>query len=393
MTKYIKDPIYPNYLQFTKTDLRLIDNIALKRLTNIKQLGSLYEVFPGATHTRFLHSLGVAHLAETFTTTLLHNSNICIDSHLKKDIRNIKMAGLYHDVGHGPFSHVFDNHVLNKLCPNNIYKEHEIRSCDIIEKTCNKLFDSVIFNGYDIDNIKQYINPENKLYDYRNQIVSNKINSIDVDKFDYLKRDPYYIGFTYAFDYTRLSNKVKIINNDIHYHEDVVDDLFDMYYTRYKLHREIYNHKTVKSIELMIGDILLYANEEYNFPSILDHNDFLTLDDTILSRIKYNPEKSLDKCRKLINRIDTRDNYKQIYISNTETIGEIKDIILDSHKDNREDEFHFIKMKFNLCNGEKSPIDNIKFYNKNGKMELKNMYIRKLIPEIYDETVVRVYKK
>lgn len=393
MTKYIKDPIYPTYLQFTKTDISFIDNIAFKRLSNIKQLGSLYEVFPGATHSRFIHSLGVSHLAETFTTTLLHNSSIHIDSTLKKDIRNIKMAGLYHDVGHGPFSHVFDNHVLNRLCPNNRYKEHEIRSCNIIEQTCNQLFDSGTFNGYDIDTIKQSIHPQHEIHHYKNQIVANKINSIDVDKFDYLKRDPYYIGFTYAFDYTRLSNKVKIINDQIHYHEDVVDDLFDMYYTRYKLHREIYNHKTVKSIELMVGDILLLANNEYNFPSILDQREFLTLDDTILTRIKYNSEKTLDKCRQLMNRIDTRDLYKQIYKSNTKSIDEVKDIILDKHKDNREGDFHFVKMNFNLCNGEQSPIDNIPFYNKKGVIQRGDMYIRKLIPDICNETVIHVYRK
>ena len=63
-----------------------------------------------------------------------------------------------------------------------------------------------------------------------------------------------------------------------------------MYYTRYKYHREIYNHKAVKSIELMIGDILLESNDVYNFPSILDTPEFIDLDDTITTRIRYSNE-------------------------------------------------------------------------------------------------------
>ena len=71
MSKYIKDPIYPDFLKFSEDELKLIDNSAFKRLKNIKQLGSLSEVFPGATHTRAAHSMGVAHLAENFTKDLV----------------------------------------------------------------------------------------------------------------------------------------------------------------------------------------------------------------------------------------------------------------------------------------------------------------------------------
>ena len=240
--KYIKDPIYPNYLKFTLDDLKLIDNPAFKRLKKIKQLGSLDEVFPGACHSRAEHSMGVAHLAETFTTKLFENSNMRLRNGNLKTLRNIKIAGLYHDIGHGPFSHVFDHQVLYKLCPNNIYKDHELRSCNILEQVCSEL-DSTKYTGYDIDFIKNSINPLYNIDSYKYQIIANKVNSIDVDKFDYLLRDPYHIGFKYAFDYKRLCNKTKIIDNKIYYHENVANDIFDMYYTRYKFHREIYNHK------------------------------------------------------------------------------------------------------------------------------------------------------
>jgi HD superfamily phosphohydrolase len=394
MTKYIKDVIYQDYLNFNKDDLKFINNRAFKRLSNIKQLGSLHEIFPGATHTRLAHSLGVSYLSEIFINKLYDNSDLIKNNTDIKDIRNIKIAGLYHDVGHGPFSHVFDNIVLKKLCKNNIFIEHETRSCNIIEKMCNTLFNNNEFNGYDIDEIKNYIDPKYNVTNFKNQIVSNKINSIDVDKLDYLKRDPYYVGFSYYFDHTRLINKMKIINNTIYYHENVVNDLFDMYYTRYKLHREIYNHKAVKSIELMIADILLDANDEYNYPSILNTDEFLNLDDNILTLIKYNKESSLNKSKMLIKRIENRDIYKQIYKSNNKSLEEVKDNILDKYKDNREDDYHFIKMNFNLCNGIDNPFNNIQFYNNNTNIiNLDDIYIRKLIPNNYNEVVINVYKK
>jgi len=394
MTKYIKDPIYPEYLIFSKLELKLMDTISFKRLHNIKQLGSLYEVFPSATHTRFLHSLGVSNLAENYLNKLFDNSDIIKTRKDVKDIQNIKMAGLYHDIGHGPFSHVFDHYVLEKLCPNNPFKDHEIRSCHILERTCNKVFNSNELTGYDVEDIKNYINPVKHINHFKNQIICNKINSIDVDKLDYLKRDPYFIGSLNSFDYTRLTNKMKIYNNSIYYHEDVADDLFDMYYTRYKLHREIYNHKAVKSIELMISDILLDCNREYNFPSIIGTDDFLSIDDTILTQIKYNKEPLLNKSKKIIKRIENRDIYKQIYKSNTETLEEVRDNILDKYKDNKDDDYHFIELNFNLCNGMDTPFKNIKFYNYNNYyLDTSSIYTRKLIPNHFNEKVINVYKK
>ena len=393
MSKYIKDPIYPDYLKFSEDELKLIDNPAFKRLRRIKQLGSLDEVFPGASHSRAAHSMGVAHLSETFTRNLFDNSDMLLRNGNIRTLRNIKIAGLYHDIGHGPFSHVFDSHVLYKLCPNNINKDHEIRSCNILEQVCSVL-DSTKFTGYDIDFIKNAINPLKDEHDYRYQIIANKVNSIDVDKFDYLMRDPYHIGFNYAFDYTRLCNKTKIINDKIYFHENVSNDIFDMYYTRYKFHREIYNHKAVKAIELMIGDILLDSNDIYNFPAIINSKEFIELDDTILTRIKYNPEKSLNSCRELIKRIETRDIYKEIYNSNTTDINEVEDYISDTFKDEIKENFHFVKMNFDFCNGDSSPFNNINFYkDKSTIVNSNELNIRKLIPNNFKESIIAVYRK
>ena len=74
--KFIKDPIYPEYIHFEENLLPFIDNHTFKRLKHIKQLGSLHEVFPSATHNRFEHSLGVSYLGESFIQQLYTKSRM-----------------------------------------------------------------------------------------------------------------------------------------------------------------------------------------------------------------------------------------------------------------------------------------------------------------------------
>lgn len=399
MTKFIKDPVYDDFLKFSKSELEFIDIPEFKRLKKIKQLGALDEVFPSANHSRFSHSLGVAHLSEKFINTLCSNSNIFYNN-----IKNIKIAGLYHDLGHGPFSHVFDNHVISKLCPNHLYSKHENRSLNIFENIIKKYnFCNSNFTAYDIDSIKSMIKPynDNEKNKYFNQIVNNRINSLDTDKIDYLIRDSFYLGNKISFDYRKLFNKTKLLYSNkfsdyqIYYHEKDIDNIFDIFYSRYKLHREIYNHKTVKSIELMIGDILLESNDIYDFPSILDKNEFLNFDDTILTNLKYVSEKEVsNKCKFLLDRIDKRDLYKEIYTTNKNDISYTKDYIMDKYPDSNIINYHFCLMNYNLCNGNNSPIQNINFYNNNNEIiNNNNLYIRKLIPKDFNETVILVFRK
>ena len=104
------------YIPYNDTETRFLDNHWVKRLKRIKQLGLLEHVFPSASHSRFEHSLGVSHIAENYVETLLKNSPK-IESYKKEYKFCIKMAGLFHDLGHGPFSHVFDGEFMKRRCP------------------------------------------------------------------------------------------------------------------------------------------------------------------------------------------------------------------------------------------------------------------------------------
>ncbi|KAJ1556249.1 SAM domain and HD [Cladochytrium tenue] len=154
-------------------------NISGKMLRYLKQLGSAYFVFPGATHNRFEHSIGVCHVANQMITRFRSNQpRLEIND---QDVFNVQLAGLLHDLGHGPFSHVFDGSFIPEARPGLNWTH---------EKASEDMFDYLLSdNGIDLDSdsvqeVKSMIRgdvrrPERKfLY----QIVANKTNGIDVDK-------------------------------------------------------------------------------------------------------------------------------------------------------------------------------------------------------------------
>ena len=341
MPKLIHDTIH-GLIEIDDMCLKIINTPEFQRLRNIKQLSTVYYVFPGATHSRFEHSLGVSHLAGEFLSSLKHRQ-----PELKitdEDIQNIKIAGLCHDLGHGPFSHTFD-----KLLENidNSNKHHEVRSGNILKLINDKY--QLEIQKENLDRIIDLIHPKemnlNKQFMY--QIVANNLNGLDVDKYDYLKRDTYYLGFSYSCDYSRICKYARVINNNICYPKKVLSDLCEIYYTRLRLHRQVYNHPVCKSIEFMIQDILSKTLDKFININDIDLIKFCELDDNIINIIKI--LKISEESIKIIDRLSVRDLYKYNgkfqHLSDTNLIHQ--------------------KLKLGIS---KDLIDNIYFYNSNGNI-------------------------
>ncbi|MDD1766722.1 MAG: HD domain-containing protein, partial [Candidatus Methanomethyliaceae archaeon] len=103
----IKDPIH-GYVHISNVEKEIIDTLPLQRLRRIRQLVFADLVYPGANHTRFEHSVGVMHLAGILGRSLPIKMS-------EDNIQRVRLAGLFHDLGHGPFSHTFEQILLKKL--------------------------------------------------------------------------------------------------------------------------------------------------------------------------------------------------------------------------------------------------------------------------------------
>ena len=125
--KLIYDPLH-GYIDLHPTCLKIIDTPEFQRLRDIKQLGACYWVFPGASHNRFEHSIGVAFLSKELLRNITWNQPE-LAPHIDQYGLAIEIAGLCHDLGHGPFSHAFDDHFLSHHLPSDSpWRRHEYRS-------------------------------------------------------------------------------------------------------------------------------------------------------------------------------------------------------------------------------------------------------------------------
>jgi HD superfamily phosphohydrolase len=176
---FIKDPLY-GYVAITPLEKDIIDTRVVQRLRRLRQLAGAEFVYPGANHTRFEHSLGAMHLAGLLA------ENITED---EMEIQSLRLAALLHDIGHGPFSHIFEE-ILAKQDRN-----HEDITTWLIQKS--ELADILKDGGFDPKDLSRLaigkLVSKSKLY--LNQVIRS---SVDVDKLDYIVRDSFHTGAEYG---------------------------------------------------------------------------------------------------------------------------------------------------------------------------------------------------
>jgi HD superfamily phosphohydrolase len=398
--------IYDNihgYINIDPLAESIIDTPMFQRLRNIHQTGLLYMVFPTANHTRFEHSIGTYHLALLMITKLGEKHP---DLNITNEIKMIvSIAGLCHDLGHLVYSHLFDNCFLKKLHNYDILKEktdnifHENRSKCLLTYLIEKY--SIKINANQLKVICDLIDPHNASYDQWKpeykvgkwifQIISNPINSIDVDKFDYLIRDTRAVGLKFSFNYCRLINDAKIINDNICYTYQCSEDIYHMFFIRYRLHRQIYNHHVVNAIELLVVKLLFELDKELNISEyILDNEKMLLLVDPFIWF--QNKNNSINN---IIHDINTRTIPKLVYqeISlNPNNFIEIEKLVKTNFN---KETYEIINFNVGYANNNLSnPLSQITFYNKktNAIVSSNNIHdYSLLINQNHQEYIFRVY--
>uniref|UniRef100_A0A665T3E5 HD domain-containing protein n=1 Tax=Echeneis naucrates TaxID=173247 RepID=A0A665T3E5_ECHNA len=407
--------------------LKMINTPQFNRLRNIEQIGRAYFVFPGACHNRFEHSIGVAHLAGELIHTLQQNQpELGITD---RDKLCVQIAGLCHDLGHGPFSHLFDQMFISKARPDKKW-EHEENSVKMLDYMVRQNQLEPMMKEYglklpeDMEVIKEMIRgkkpedrgegrnegrPQERLFLY--EIVANKTNGIDVDKFDYFARDCHHLGIQNHFDHLRFFRSARVIKcpdglMHICSRDKEVHNLYAMFYARCSFHRKACQHKTNKLIETMITDAFLKANKHimtegsggksYCLSEAIDDMQAYTkLTDRVFEDILFSSSEQLRDAKNILHRVITRDLYKCVGKLETGTkFPQVRTIFVFLFWFTWM--FDMVAVKLDYGMKDKDPIGEVFFYSKSDNKTAFNIprdQVSKLLPERFSETFIRIYCK
>ena len=310
----------------------LLNTPEMQRLRRIRQLGVSEFTFPGATHSRFAHSLGVFHVARQLTRIL---QRVLPPAEWNQDRADVAtFAALVHDVGHGPFSHAFERVQEDR----GVEKDHEDWSAEIIlseSGSIRPLLDRRRRGmAQDIANLLRAKNPEDAFH----AIVSS---SFDADRLDYLRRDKLMTGSgAGAIDYDWLLDNLVVGDVPIGSDDDPTGEVMRTFCLRrralqaaesfllgrYHLFEQVYLHKTTRGMETIVKrlfkEISDAATAKESSRIGLDERDplimffsspegsverYLALDDTIVlaaaTRIATSKdEKAVGIARRLLDR-------------------------------------------------------------------------------------------
>lgn len=269
-----------NSIKVDNLALSIINTTPFQRLHYIKQTGLLYKVFPTATHTRFQHSLGVYHVTRKLLNKLEENHQVLGLTHRQKQL--ICIAGLVHDLGHGPFSHLYDDYLKHKRGHETndetmILPTHEERSCQILKH--------IMQTPHPITKEKINLNMEEYIFicdciskpqpgKWYYHIINNPYSSFDVDKIDYLLRDARQIGIPSTFNIERILENITIKKGELCFSEKIHHEIEKMFTMREEMYMMIYQYPKVQKYQSFVLKFMM--EKEFTGNSLLE---FLKLSD------------------------------------------------------------------------------------------------------------------
>jgi len=308
--KIIHDPLWGSNL-FYPWEVAIIDTPLFQRLRRIHQTGTAFHTYPSSCHNRFTHSIGVTILADRLIKKLREDSILTKDSKIEitnKDIYEVRLAGLLHDMGHCFFSHTSEQVFKNLIHFQKIKSEfplfkkkkvnpHEIFAfliithpifIDFMEKIKQSMFDDAkdypdIYNiakiiiGADLEPNKRYLK----------EIITGPY---DVDKLEYLYRDGYHAGLKIAYDIDRYFYRITIgdtskysgVTGEMRLIMDLsgVTAAEQLIFSKMMLFSYIYHHQKVRSADCLVRDIVFKLLEKREVPINIEHPcDFLNYTD------------------------------------------------------------------------------------------------------------------
>ena len=345
-TKVLKDPVHSYIHIHYEVIWNCLDSKEFQRLRRIRQLGGDFQVYPTAEHSRFSHSLGVYEIVRRMVTEV---KSLCVELTEYEKVC-VMLAGLLHDVGHGPFSHAFEhvtNHSHEEYTAKIILGNTELNT--ILRAVSEKL-------PQDIVSIIQHTH-EN---DILNQIVSGQL---DADRMDYLLRDSYFTATSYGqFDLERILRTMRVRKTNegrkvIVVKYTGIHSVEDYIMARYQMYWQVYYHPVARSYEAVfiqlfnrLKDIFKVDKDYFEDMKVLI--PFLEKSEVSVEEYFKLDENSLLYCCALIQ--DKEDNIaadlaKRLqnrrlfeYVDyNEENLAQIKNML----KENNLDERYYLKIE------------------------------------------------
>jgi len=320
LSTQVRDNVH-GFIRWNDEVVRIIDTPTFQRLRGIRQLAFAHYVYPGATHSRFNHSLGVYHLA----------SRICDKLEMKPDAddrRTILLAALLHDVGHAPFSHVSED-VLSMFSPRRpkgaadaTSKIHERITADVIRH--DNSLSKVLSQQARHDVVKLL---DEGLGDPVNKAIVS--GPLDADKMDYLLRDSMNCGVRYGvYDPDQLISSLDKIKDADRGHVLIVEEdglhcVEQFILAKYHITNQVYRHKVRLISDAMVvrglsegirHDHVKELRKLYEFRSSPDYvRFFLKWDDEAVLRAFTTERYSSTHVGDILLRLRRRQLYKQVY--------------------------------------------------------------------------------
>ncbi len=297
----IHDPIHGT-IEVTPQEIKLIDAQPFQRLRHIKQLGFADLAFPGATHSRYAHSMGAMHMASRMVDRLLADLDLAAPDRARLR-QTTRLAVLFHDLGHPPMSHVSER-VMPQVAALDLgaWSDGATRQATHEDYTIKLLVDSELAGLIDQQlgdlgvsgarlaalvagrpppgDADAFKVGGRDLLPLLSQVVSSEL---DADRMDYLRRDAYYCGVSYGhFDHVWLTQNLRAVEWQGRYamalqHKGVW--AFENFLlSRYHMFLAVYYHHTSVCFEHLLGEF--YASGEYKLPA--DSEGYLQTDDVHL---------------------------------------------------------------------------------------------------------------
>lgn len=250
----VRDPLW-NTIRLDPLAVRLIDTPAFQRLRHIRQLGWAFLVYPGATHTRFDHALGVYHLARRALSVLGERGELePVDA---TDCRLVPYAALLHDIGHYPFSHA-----LEELDEEPVPAHHEALTGRFL--ALPEIRDVLLEVAPDAPaRIEAMIQGRS-----RSPLQGLVAGSLDLDKIEYLKRDARFCGVPYGeVDVDRLLHALTLLSDpqtgarEVGLHEKGLSALESLLFSKYQMFRNVYWHHAVRAATALYKRMVQQALE------------------------------------------------------------------------------------------------------------------------------------